>query len=308
MELVKADSCFASVLIDDSEDSRDLCAAHAQRIISNAICEYIWKPFRSDFTLPHQELDDFLSKISDELEKSSNGGRIANVWTALTMRGLQSLPAHSAPLGSGSSEDLHSTRSRAESVVFNVLSILSPLVSSSQKGNLRTELLALAALAIEVWSYAQTGELKIILSTSLERTHREEWRSEYFDPELPSDSDETKLDMSRTHPRILTLFPRIVAREMVSPVKPDTGLPGSRPGEPDQMPQIIDTRIHPGRGLPEWSPLILRVKEGQEELERELMDAKKKWRSHWHGRRESRGSFTSGPPSPIEQLKMEKVL
>jgi hypothetical protein len=42
-QLVTADSLFDSVLTDDTDtdDSHDLCAAHAQRIISGAICEYI---------------------------------------------------------------------------------------------------------------------------------------------------------------------------------------------------------------------------------------------------------------------------
>jgi len=221
------------------------------------------------------------------------------------MRGLQSLPVHSAPLGSGSKEDLCPTRSRAESVVFKVFSVLSPLISSSQKTDLQIELLALANVAIEVWTYAQTGELRIIVSTSLECAHRQEWRSQEFDAELPSGSDEAKLDMSRTHPRILTLFPRIVAREIATPVTHDTGLPGSWPGESDQLPRIIDTSIHPGSGLPEWSPLIVRVKETLEALQIEIMNLKKQWRVQGHGRRESRGSMASGPPSPTEQSKIE---
>lgn len=226
------------------------------------------------------------------------------------MRALQSLPVYSVPPVLESKEDPHPTWSRADSVIFKVFSVLSPLVSSSQKDDLRIGLLALANSAIELWSDAQTGELKIIVSLSLERAHRDEWWSQEFDPELPSDYDKTKLDMSITHPRIFTLFPRVVAREVATPVKHDTGLPGSWPLESDQVPRAIDTRIHPGRGLPEWSPLIVRVKEEQEDLKKLLMDAKKMQstrRSQGHGRRESRGSLTSRPPSPIEQLKMERT-
>ena len=131
----------------------------------------------------HPELNSLLSKISDELDKSSYSGRVANFWTALTMRALQSLPAKTSelrksprPTGSG----------RADNVVFKVFSVLSPLVNSSQNEDLRMNLLELANSAINVWNDAQTGELKIIVSPLLERARRQEWRSQKFDPESPS--------------------------------------------------------------------------------------------------------------------------
>jgi hypothetical protein len=227
------------------------------------------------------------------------------------MRALQSLPAEASEL----KESPRTTRSRAESVVSKVLSALSPLVSSSQDEDLRISLLELANLAIDIWNDAQTGELKIIVSPLLDRARREEWRSQKFDPASPSgDYDETKLDMmSRTHPRIFTLFPRVVARGVADPVNYHTGPPGSLLRESDQAPRTIETYIHPGRGLPECSPLAVRGKEEQEErtdyLSQALEDAKKKLHStrgiSGH-RRDSMGSSTSGPLSPTAMKFLEK--
>jgi hypothetical protein len=254
---------------------------------------------------------DLLSKISDELDKS--GGRAANVWTALTMRALQSLRVDSVPPRASEFEECpypsHSTR--ADSVISKV-SVLSPLVSSSQNGDLRMDLLKLANSAIDVWNHAQSGGLKIIISPLLERTQREEWRSHQFDPASPSrDCDESNSDvMYRTHPRVFTLFPRVMAREVENPIKHDTGPPGSWPSQ-DQVPRTIETCIHPGRGLPEWSSLVVRGKVEQEErkdyLTKALENAKKELHSTkriaGQGRRESWASSTL---SLSEQRKMEE--
>jgi hypothetical protein len=309
-ELVAADPCFASVPIDDSEDSCNLRIAHAQRIISNVICEYIWKPFRSEFTLSHPDLNDLLAKISDELEKSSQGGRAANVWTAQTMRALQSIPTDSIPSrASEFNKPLRPSSGRAEGVVSKVLSVLSPLLSSSQYEDLRIDLLNLAKPAIDIWNDAQTGELKIIVSPLLEPAHREEWRSQKFDPASPSSDYD---DMSKTHPRIFTLFPRVVARGVADPIKHEAGPPGSWSPEFDQAPCTVETCIHPGIGLPEWSSLVVRGKEEQEErneyLSKALENAKKQLHSNRRltglGRRDSMGSSTSVPSSPSQKWKM----
>jgi hypothetical protein len=316
-KLIAADSCFASIPFDDSDDSHNLRIAHAQRIISDVICECIWKPFRSEFTLSYPDFNDLLVKISDELEKSSQGGRAANVWTALTMRALQSLPADSILSQASESkgkEPLRQTSSgRAEEVVSKVFSVLAPLVSSIQHENLRSDLLNLAKPAIDIWNDAQTGELKIIVNPLLELAYREEWRSQMFDPASPSrDYDESKSDiMSKTHPRTFTLFPRITAQEVAGPIKSDTGPPGSWPPESDQGPRTIETCIHPGIGLPEWSPLVVRGKEEQEGkdeyISKALENAKKELKSNrrftGHGRRESIGSLASTPSSPSQQWK-----
>ncbi|ELR08575.1 hypothetical protein GMDG_03270 [Pseudogymnoascus destructans 20631-21] len=85
-KLVAQDPSFGSIPIDETDNSHDLRTAHAQRIISNAICEYVWKPLRSEFTLLHPDFNSLLVKLSDELLKYNPDGRVAKVWTALTMR------------------------------------------------------------------------------------------------------------------------------------------------------------------------------------------------------------------------------
>lgn len=125
---MKADSAFNSVPVNDGDDSHDLRTAHAQRAISTAICQYIWKPLSSECTLLHPEFNSFLSKLPDELHKSSPGGRAARIWTALTMRALQSLLVDSLlPHISESKERSQPARpTRAEHVVSKVFSVLSP--------------------------------------------------------------------------------------------------------------------------------------------------------------------------------------
>jgi hypothetical protein len=118
-------------------------------------------------------------------------------------------------------------------------------------------------------------ELKVTVSPSLKPVHREEWRYQKLDPVLPQDNyDEIRSDiMSKTHPRIFTLFPRVVAWEVAGPIKPDAGPPGSWPSESDQGLRRIETCIHPGVGLPEWSSLVVRGKEEQEQRNEYLSKA-----------------------------------
>jgi hypothetical protein len=233
------------------------------------------------------------------------------------MRALQSLPADAIlPRTSKSKEKepLRLTSSgRAEEVASKVVSVLTPLVSSPQYEDLRVDLLNLAKLATDIWNDAQTGESKIIVYPKLELAYREEWRSRKFDPaSLSRDYDESKPDItSKTHPRIFTLFPRIIAQEVAGPIKHDAGPPGSWPPESDQGPRTIETCIHPGIGLPEWSPLVVRGKEEientDEYLSKALENAKKELKSNrrltGHGRRESIASLASTPSSPTQQWK-----
>lgn len=195
---------------------------------------------------------------------------------------------------------------RADHVVSKVFSILSPLVSASQNESLQTELLKLANSAASVWSNAQTSELEIIVSPLLERADREEWRSQQFDPVAPLlGHNEPNFDtVSRTRLRIMTLFPRVVARRGADPVKYDKKLPGSWPPESGHAPLTIETcTIHPGIGLPQWAPLVVRGKVEEEErkdyLAKALEDANKQLHSNrriaGHGRRESMGSSAAGP-------------
>ena len=309
-ELAEADPYFRSVPIDESDDSRDLQTAHAQRVISKALYEDIWQPFRSELTLPHPEFSNLLSEISENLEKSSHSGRVGDVWTALTMRALESLQANRMPADPVLAPKQQSSptfSSREDSVISKVLRILSPLVNPSKIDLLQTDLRALVESSIIVWNDAQAGGSRITMTLSLDGANREEWRAQQFDPVLSSsDGDGPSLDqVSKTYPRIFTLFPRILTR-----YQDDQLLPGS-------WPTTQLTVLYPGIGLPESSSLVMRGKLEQKEredyMEKALENAKRELnstkRGPGNGRRESRGNMTSsGPPSPSMQWRMEGAM
>ncbi|KAL5330685.1 hypothetical protein ACEPPN_000204 [Leptodophora sp. 'Broadleaf-Isolate-01'] len=294
--LIAEDSCFKSIPVDDSEDSSDLCAAHAQRIISAAIYDDVWKPLRSELTFQIPEFGKLLAKISDALDKTDQHRRSANVWTALTMRALQALDADAEAAISPVSQSEQNIRSpgcnRANSVVSKVIRVLGPLVSAPQFESLRTDLLTVVDSSIDVWNNAQAGGLRLTIDPFLDRAQREEWRSQRFDPVSPL-ADGLDLDsVSKTRPRVFILFPRIVARTQ------EKLLLGS-------CPQVEPIVIHPGKGLPEWSPLVMCGKHDQEEREERLNKAienvKELRRSSLvsgHGRNESTGSLASGLLNP----------
>jgi len=221
------------------------------------------------------------------------------------MRALQSLPP---PLPSTQSNP--PPLSRAERVANKVLSILSPLVTPSQEPQLRDDLHALANLAISVWSSAQTGVLQLIVSPSLDVAQRDEWRSIVFDP--PS-TDEV---VPSTYLRIFTLFPRVTAFKMPVPAEAPASLPGSWPDQ-SQEPHMIETRIHPGRGLPEWSALVAKGRDEEEQrkqcveqeriqdklaaLEKEKQELEALGGRSPHSRTGSLVGSASGPTSPTAQ-------
>jgi hypothetical protein len=146
--------------------------------------------------------------------------------------------------------------------------------------------------------------LRIIVSSLLQHEHRDEWRSQKFDAALLSeDLNETKLDMVfKTHPRIFTLFPWVIAREVANPVNHDKGPPGGWPRDSEQTPRSMETCTHPGSGLPEWSPLVVRGKEEQEERNTYILNALETAKgalhttrhTSGHGRTGSKGSSTLG--------------
>lgn len=269
----------------------------------------MWKPLSSDLTLRWPDFNALLNGVFREIEKESNGGRTANVWSALTMRALQSLPENFGPSqASKSTESLRpTTPGRAESVIQQVFAVLSSLVSPSQQKKLRIGLLDLAQLAIEVWNEAQTGPLNICVNPVLEYDLYDEWRSLIFDPP-PGDGNGTKSSiLSQAPPLIFTLFPRVVARKVVDQLNDDTALPGSYPSEPVKTCHIEETCIHPGVGLPESSPLVLTGKTEQQEINKALQSLKREFqtkRLSVKGRRESTASSISGPLSPSSQWKM----
>jgi hypothetical protein len=217
------------------------------------------------------------------------------------MRALEALPVDSVPEPKKHPQVAGITR--ADKVISRVTSILSPLVSPSQIGELQRELGVLVTSAIDVWKKAQSGEYKITANQILKAEHREEWRSQQFDPVLPLSYGEVDFDViSRTRPRILTLFPRILAWQGADLVNDETSIPGSFLPEPDKAPRPLEMCIYPGRGLPEWSKLVVRGNDSRMELDnavkKAVEDAKKRAysdrRTLEHSRRESINS-TLGP-------------
>jgi len=247
--------------------------------------------------MQHPELSSCLSKMSDSLDQRSQDGRVANVWTALTIRALQLIQDDTVALPVLDSKKAPSTGSTiAERIISKIFLSLSPLINLSQAESLRTELHAVMNSSTDVWNYAQASGLKITIHPLLDRAYREEWRSQEFDPALPSDENGTDPDLtSNTRPRVFTLFPRVLAR-----IQED--LP------PGSFPNFEPTVIHPGVGLPEWSSLVVRGKACQQEREdyfnEVVANAMKEASMLASGyRRASRGSSTAGPPSPSAQWK-----
>lgn len=314
-KLSAADSRFDAFIFSDTDDSHDLRTAHAQHIISKAICTDIWKPFQSEFTMPNPEFSKFLCKISDELEKSSGGGRTAKVWAALTMQALQSLQTNAmASPDPKSKQDLGPAGPKIIDSVISKVFVLSPLINSSQTELLREDLLKLVRSSVDLWNNAYAGGLKITVNTVLNCANREEWRAHQFDPELPlPNSGGTDFEsISKTRPRVLTLFPRVTAQAAIDTVKKKNLPPGSWPRDSDLE------CIHPGSGLPEWSPLVVRGRKAQDEKREAVAiaieNAKKNFsaadikRGSMHGRRASKGSLISVSTSPSEKWRMEGVM
>jgi hypothetical protein len=296
-ELAKADPCFENVPIDESEDSSDLCAAHAQRIISKAICEYIWIPFGSEVTVLQPKLRDLLVQLSEEIEQSNPGGRTPGVWTALTGRALKSLQADSATSQvSETTEHPRPANSTRVSSIISKVFALSPLVDPSQVDSLRMDLATLVKSAVDVWDKCQASGSKISVSLLLDRAQREHWRSQKFDPICSGDEVDSK-----TLLRIFCLFPQVLARGVRDVPSHNSGLPGSWPTDSDLV------TIHPGKGLPEWSSLVVRGRVDQEErkdlLRKAVENAKKELRNtrrpSGYGRRGSKGSVASVSSSGV---------
>ena len=298
MQLQKADPLFEFVPIYDSDSSRDLCKAHAQRIISQAICEDIWQQFSSDFTTSQPELSNILGKISHEIEQSDHGGRAAQFWNSLTERALMSLPA--TPTSSRESEPTGGSYPPRTDKVISKVFVLSPLVSPSQRDSLRMDLVNLVNLAVEVWNKARIGGSKLAVSLSLDYANREEWRSEEFDPVCEEDGTTTDLKTRK----IFALYPQVLVAKQVKVTDSGTGIPGSFPEDLNRTTEL--TVIHTGKGLPEWSPLVasgMREQKKREDAYAEsVKEAQKLYQNKLASGSNRRNSKASGSPiSPTEQ-------
>lgn len=193
------------------------------------------------------------------------------------MRALQSLrPQEKTHIAESQDMPQVGSSARADRVISGVISVLSPLVDVSQIKGLQRDLDKVANAAIDVWDNAQkSGEFNITVNQLLERKHREEWRAPQFDPAAPScGQDEVDFDgTSQTRPNIITLFPRVVALTIEDLDNDEKIPPGSFPRESDQAHYNTETCIYPGKGLPEWSSLVVRGKEQREEQKDFLVKA-----------------------------------
>ena len=57
--------------MDHTQDSRELRTAHAQRIISGATCEHVWRPLHYDYLQLQPQLGVLLRTVLDEVERSN---------------------------------------------------------------------------------------------------------------------------------------------------------------------------------------------------------------------------------------------
>ncbi|CZR66413.1 uncharacterized protein PAC_16314 [Phialocephala subalpina] len=274
-ELIAVDKCFNSIPISHSDTSQDLRMAHAQRIISSALSSHIWKPFSSEKALSNPEFANLLDEICTVLANSDRGGkkgRAATVWKVLTMQALQYLdqdlpltPTSTSTSTSHEAERSHSS-GRASQAVQDMLNILSPLIIPSEQVQIHEALIDLAKSAVDVWDLAQTDILKITACLSLNPSDRNEWRSAKFDPAPSSGHQDLEMDSKTfTRPRVFTLFPQVVAHKLTLPeAEPTFHVPGSF-STPQQDLAVAETIIHPGNGLPESSPLVVRGRAEEEE-------------------------------------------
>jgi len=258
-DLIAIDKCFQSIPISDTDASRDLRVAYAQRTISTVLCANIWQPFSSEMALSYPNSPELLDQIYQKLAKSDlegNRGREASVWKVLTMRTLRSLDRDLQQSQTQTSQD------RAHKAVNDMLTRLSPLVSELQKEQIEKALLDIAISAVNVWNVAQTDVLKLTACATLNPAERNTWRSAKFDP--PSSREEETDGADSESSTVFTLFPKVVAYKLPLPAKSSLALPGTT-SAPEQKTTITETSICPGAGLHERAELVAQGKEEEED-------------------------------------------
>ncbi|KAH8805162.1 hypothetical protein F5884DRAFT_859775 [Xylogone sp. PMI_703] len=283
-ELVAADPAFMNVPIDESEVSYNLRIVHAQRVISEALCEYIWRPFRSDYTLANEELASCLFQMMKALDNSGLAGQPANIWTALTMRALDLLPE--VPTQK-SAANLPPPAGRAKSVIAKVYGVLSPLLTASKGRSFAGDLSALTDLAIDVWQTAQTGDYRVKVISKLDPARYQEWRSQAFDPTtMQGNRNAVSND-------IFLLFPRVEATMLSG--KSDRAANSPR-SSPSRTPGLTDVCLHTGKGLPHSCELVLHGIQVQEDINNYIENAKREARmKRYSGMNNSRRASNAAP-------------
>ena len=273
---------------------------HAQRVIATQLQQIVWQPFSSEITLQDPNSDSFFKTVVDGLMESrgKRGGlRAARLWTALSMRSLQSR----SPVTQSPSASKLLTSSRTKMFIDKVMAVLSLLVKPSLHTNLRNNFSDLAESAISIWNVAQIDERELVADLTLHVEGFDGWCE----------------DTSASNQGIIVLFPRVIARSCSRAAdRRSVGPPGAWiDSEPTQS--VQETCIYPGAGLAKWSALVLEGeveeegrKEGEDRKKREekrktleddlkkLDKAEKPLAGHRRGSHTKRGSTTGSQSRP----------
>ncbi|KAF4627626.1 hypothetical protein G7Y89_g10528 [Cudoniella acicularis] len=266
-QLISNDSCFNSIPISDSETSQNLRVAHAQRIISSALYTNIWQPFSCEKLTSSPTTAEILIEICTELAKSEHSGskgRAAIVWKVLTLRALQSIePSNAAAPPQGISQP----SKRENQAVQAIHKKLSPLIARDQETKIQEALHRIAQSAVEVWTQAQTDELKLTAFLNLDLSKRSAWRSPQFYPLKSAGDKMSEADINpSTRPRVFTLFPRIIAHSLSTKTDASVNISSSVSKQQQEF-AATEADIHQGVGLAESSDLVMNGKSEKEEGE-----------------------------------------
>lgn len=324
-EIIPAtDSTFSGVPFSNSETSKQLRIAHAQRVISSAIYNTIWQPYSSDVTAADSRLSDFLRELGASVaisrHESNGNSRSADVWRSVTIRALQSMSASDTELQQSPLEGQDTAFTiniREYKLVKVVLSVLSPLLETSDLPQFKADLQQIAKQAISVWICAQVDERTFIINPTLSQDNKHDWKDAALDyVSLYADGGNSPgaSQSRRNSTKIFTLFPIITATKRVQIDKVGLGPPGSWPDQVKlQASNVEGTIIHNGLGLSEDSKMVQRGVEEMEELKRMRLDHDELWaiklveRHKGHSRNNSTADTLTGPPSPSESWSKNKL-
>ncbi|KFY98668.1 hypothetical protein V500_01580 [Pseudogymnoascus sp. VKM F-4518 (FW-2643)] len=306
-----ADSAFTSVPLSNSETSLQLRTAHAQRVISDAVYNTVWRHFSSDITSDDLRLSTFIEKMGSAVTKSDGSGGSADVWRAVTVRTLESLSTTETRRQEGILQEAGTAKSfrcREDKLVNLVLSVLGSLVDPSSLPQFKADLLDIARDAISVWTSAQSDERTFTINSTLNQENKRDWNIAALDYDsLYADGGPQQVVESKPFTEVFTLFPIIIATKRVQALKVATGPPGSWPEQDQQALGTEVTLIHNGLGLPQESEMVQRGIEEVEDKKRlrleldELLVQKMAEKGRGHSRNNSTAVTASGPSSPIQR-------
>ncbi|OBT99384.2 hypothetical protein VE01_02543 [Pseudogymnoascus verrucosus] len=306
-----SDSAFTSVPLSNSETSLQLRTAHAQRVISDAVYNTVWRHFSSDITSDDLRLSTFIEKMGSAVAKSDGSGRSADVWRAVTVRTLESLSTTETRRQEGILQEAGTAKSfkcREDKLVNLVLSILGSLVDPPSLPQFKADLLDIARDAISVWTSAQSDERTFTINSTLNQENKRDWNVAALDYDsLYADGGPQQVVESKPFTEVFTLFPIIIATKRVQAPKAATGPPGSWPEQDQQALGKEVTLIHNGLGLPQESEMVQRGIEEVEDKKRlrleldELLVQEMAEKGRGHSRNNSTVVTASGPSSPIQR-------